>query len=191
MLDMRKSLLVVFGLIFSFLFNAVSLAVDTDAAETKITEEKVRAILKSMETAIIEGDVKGVTAHMAGDVVVKIHIPGPEGKEVITMDLKEYERHFEEGMKAAIDYSYLRKDLQIDIAPEGDTARVTSTVLESMTINNQVIKSITEETLVLELRRGRILITSAEGVILSLEIETEKVANFVDTFHSSDSPPPS
>jgi uncharacterized membrane-anchored protein len=65
MLDMRKSLSVVFGLIFSFLFNAVYLAVDTDAAETKITEEKVRAILKSMETAIIEGDVKGVTAHMA------------------------------------------------------------------------------------------------------------------------------
>jgi hypothetical protein len=104
------------------------------------------------------------------------------------MDLEQYERHFEEGMKAAIDYSYLRKDLQIDIAPGGDTARVTSTVLESMTINNQVIKSITEETLVLELRRGRILITMAEGVILSLEIETEKVANFVDSFHSSNSP---
>jgi hypothetical protein len=106
------------------------------------------------------------------------------------MNLEQYEHHFEEGMKAATDYSYLRKDLQIDIAPEGDTARVTSTVLESMTINDQVIKSITEETLVLELRRGRVLITSAEGDILSLEVETEKVAKFVDAFHSSDSPPP-
>lgn len=180
---MRKSQLVVTGLIFSFLFNAVYQAAYTDAAETKMTEEKVRAILSSMETAIKQGDVKGVTAHMAGDVVVRIHIPGPEGKEVLTMNLEQYERNFEEGLKAASDYSYFRKDLQIDIAPEGDAARVTSTVLETTTINGQVIKSITEETLVLELRRGRILITSAEGVILSLEIETEKVANFVDAFH--------
>ncbi|MHC4183466.1 MAG: hypothetical protein ACYSR0_08965, partial [Planctomycetota bacterium] len=88
---MRKLLLVITGFILCFLFNAAFQAVDANAAAIKITEEKVRAILSSMETAIIEGDVKGVTAHMAGDVVVKIHVPGPEGKEVITMNLEQYE----------------------------------------------------------------------------------------------------
>lgn len=171
---MRKPLLIITLLGIFFLLNSWYGAADAGMRATKITEEKILAIINSADAAITRGDVKGMTEHMASDIVVTVHIPGPEGTQVITMNLRQYEQFFEETMKAVTDYIYTRKDTQIVIAPGGDTATVKSTVLERTTIDGRVITSITEETAVFELRQGRILVTSLEGVILSLEVAEEK-----------------
>lgn len=171
---MKKPLLIIPLLGVFFLLNFWHQTADAGVRAAKITEEKLRAIINSMEAAITRGDVKGVIEHMASDVVVTVHVPGPEGTQVITMNLRQYEQFFEEGMKAVTDYIYTRKDTKIDIAPGGDTATVKSTVLERTTLNGRVISSIAEETAVFELQQGRILITSLEGVIISLDVEEEK-----------------
>jgi hypothetical protein len=171
---MRRLLIVIGGLGLCFFIIAVCQPALSISAGKKITEREILAILKSIDRAILEKDVKGITAHMASDIVVRLSIPGPEGPQILTMSREEYESNLEEGFRAATDYKYMRKDTRIDISSGGEAARVTSKVLETMARNGRIIRSATEEKSVFELRSERILITSIDAVILSLDMEGDK-----------------
>lgn len=171
---MRKLLSVITGFYLCFFFNAACQAATSNAAEEKITEQKILAILKSMDAETIRGNVKGITAYMAGDVIVRVDIPGPEGRQILTMTRDQYEHYVEEGISATTEYDYARKDTQIEISPEGDVARVTSLVLERAVMNGSVIKTTAKETSIFEVRQGRIVITSIDAVILGFDIDEER-----------------
>ena len=136
---------------------------------TKITEEKILSLLTSMDEAAIRQDVKALIAHMAPNVTIQLEIPGPGGKQTFRFNIKEYETHLKESFAQASDYKYKRTETNIEIAKDGQTARVTDTVLETVSIGGQTIRSETRETAMLELQNGKLLITALDGIVVSMK----------------------
>jgi ketosteroid isomerase-like protein len=154
---------------FFLLFLLLPLADASPADTGDITDDRIRSIISSVDTATRQRNVDGIVIHFAPDCVITLNIPGPTGRQIIRMNVQEYRTNLQQGFSAATEYTYHREELKIEIAPGGKRARVTDQVVEVITINRQTIKSVTQETAIFELRAGKILITSLEGVVLSME----------------------
>src|SRR3989304_4030404 len=154
---------------FFLLFLLLPLADASPADTGDITDDRIRSIISSVDTATRQRNVDGIVIHFAPDCVITVNLPGPTGRQIIRMNVQEYRADLQQGFSAATEYPYHREELKIEIAPGGKRARVTDQVVEVITINRQTIKSVTQETAIFELRAGKILITSLEGVVLSME----------------------
>ena len=147
------------------------LTVTVSSAEqaSKITKEKILNLLKSIDEAAIKKDAKTIMAHMAPNAVIKMEMPGPEGKQIFRWNTKEYETNLKQSYAEVSDYQYKRVNTKIEIAKDGRTARVTDTVLETVSVGGQTIHSETKETALLEWQNGKLLITTLDAVVVSMQ----------------------
>ena len=144
--------------------NVPSISAPAAKAKAKpvvITQAKVLARLATNDRAVARKDVNTIMVSMAANVVVKLTI---EGQGTQTMNRAQYRAMIEQGFKAVQNYRYKRTNTKITIAPGGQSARVTATVLENMQMNGTSIQGTTQETAILRVQGGRILVTSINAM---------------------------
>lgn len=180
---MRRLLTLVAGLSLCLLLTSMAAISQAGPADTQgkgITEQKIQAMIKSTERAIRNRDARGVGAVLADDAIVTIkNMPGPDGPQTLSFTKKQYVSFLQASWEVVKGHTYERRDVQIDIAGSGDIATVTDRVLETTTtVDGAEIKSAIDEESILELRDGRILVISVEGVVSRLDVTGGKAAGY-------------
>lgn len=131
---------------------------------SKISEQEVQSVIQAVDKAANDRSVKGILTHMADDVVVKLILTDGSQNKLYSLNRAQYAMLLEEGFKVAKEYEYGRKDTTISIAPDGKSAEVSSQTIETLTFPDGSQRSEAEETAILELRNGKVVITSVKAV---------------------------
>jgi hypothetical protein len=132
------------------------------AAKRKvITRGEINAMLVAVDKAANRRDVAGVCAPLAPNVVIKLTI---QGQGSYTWNRAQYKSYMEQSFRAAQKYQYKRSNTKISIAPDGQSARLTATIHETVQVNSMTVRGITNETSTLRVQGGRTVITAINGV---------------------------
>ena len=166
---MKKLRTLIGGLALCLLFVTLCQAGPPAVTGDRITLEDIDKFLEYADVVIAAKDADGVMSLLADDVLVGLKMQGPGGLMRLSLTREEYKGYLVEAWGALTDYSYKRGDVQVGISPDGKIATVTDTVTETLVTGGEKYKSVTEEESVLELRDGRILTISIEGVVLSFD----------------------
>ena len=66
-------------------------------------------------------------------------------------------------MRRRLAYQLERKNTQVRISNDGNTATVTSDLYESLTVQQGTLRAVSSEVAILTLREGKLVVTSLEG----------------------------
>lgn len=138
-----------------------------------ITKNEIVALLNRIDKASNNKDVDALCAQMAPNLVAKLTI---EGQPPLTLNLAQYKAAAAQGFAAVQNYKYTRTATQINIAPNGQSARVAATVQEQMTVNGTPMRGMSKQTTTVRLQGGRVLITSINAAMRIVANETARTA---------------
>ena len=126
-----------------------------------ITEAQVKSLLTQMDQAIASRNVDGVTRWLADDARVSgtMEVGGQQKSFAYNKD--EYAKSLFDTWGASSQYIYKRENQVIRI--QGGSAVVTADIKEQTQIGRQLIKTQTQESATVELRKGQPRITRVEG----------------------------
>jgi len=155
----------------------VLLRLPAPLAQAQITEPQVQALLESLDQAARSLKTDALMAHFADDAVMTLEVPTPDGPQRLRWNKTEYAKELDEGYKDAIDYTFERTETAIRIAPDGLSATVTATMVETLRTRDRLIRAVSRDKARLELRNGKLLVTRLDGVII--EFEQEETAEAV------------
>ena len=126
-----------------------------------ITEAQVKSLLTQMDQAIASRNVDGVTRWLTEDARVSGTIDIGGQKQSFAYGKDEYAKLLFDTWGSSSQYSYKRENQVIRI--QGSSAVVTADIKEQTQIGRQLIKTQTQESAVVELRKGQPRITRVEG----------------------------
>ena len=138
-----------------------------------ITKNEIVAMLKRSDRASNNKDVDAICAQMAPNFVARMTI---EGQPPLTLNLAQYRAAAVQGFAATRNYKYTRTATRVNIAADGQSARITATVQEQMTMNGTPLRGISKQTSTVRLQGGRILVTSIVAVARIVVNETSRAA---------------
>ncbi|MFQ5990295.1 MAG: hypothetical protein ACE5K9_10315 [Candidatus Methylomirabilales bacterium] len=154
-----------------FLLCATASVPAAIAATERITEAQIHQILEAIDAAAMERNAEGIVQYFARDCIIRLEMPGPHGRQVLQVNREEYATSLKESFSTLIKYEYLRMETKIHIGPDGKSARVTGKIYETMTVEDRIIKAVTQHTAIFEHRSGELSITSLDTTFLSMEEE--------------------
>ncbi|MFQ5656074.1 MAG: hypothetical protein ACE5G5_00865 [Candidatus Methylomirabilales bacterium] len=158
-------------LMLSFLLCTTLSAEAANASKGRITEARIQQILEAIDAAATQRNAEGIVTYFAKDCVIRLDMPGPHGRQLHKVDREQYEANLKQSFSTLTEYEYHRGETKIDIAPDGKTARVTGKIFETMTVEDRIIKSLSQHTAIFEVRSGELLITSLHSIFLRSEEE--------------------
>lgn len=131
--------------------------------ENQIRESQIRAILDAMETAANQKDVAGIVKYMAPNITIKITVQLGTGAQSLSLSREQYRQYLQQGFETAERRSSNYTNLKIQVAPNGQTATATYTLIEEAVLKGQpgTFVSTSQETVKFERIKGQILETSA------------------------------
>jgi ketosteroid isomerase-like protein len=132
-------------------------------AEAPLTEPRIMAMFEQLESSVRARDARGVAGHFSPDAVIRLVIPSAAGSQKMEMGVQQYTRMLEQAWAMAESYTFTVEDIVIEISPDGRTAEVSDTTVESMRIQGQTISSRTRETFSVASRGGRPVLTRLTG----------------------------
>lgn len=136
-----------------------------DPAPARITERQVRELVDRTTRAANARDVPVIMDSLAGDVRIVLDFRGPGGKrQRMRLNREQYEAQARESLRQLGKYSYKRDQVDVAIAPDGQSATVKSRVREVTEYQGNTIVVALDETARLTLRDGRLLVTEVHGV---------------------------
>lgn len=138
-------------------------------AQGRITEPQAQALLEALDRAAASQNTDALMAHFSDDCIITLEIPGPDGAHRFRWSKEEYATQLEEGYEETEAYTVERTDTTIQIAPDGQSARVTATVTEAIRTQTHLIHAVTKDEARLELRDGKLVVTRLDGVVLEFE----------------------
>lgn len=126
-----------------------------------ITRGEITLILTSADKATHKKDVNGIVAPMAANAVIRLSI---HNYGEFNWNRAQYKAYAEQTLRMVENYQYKRSSTRITIAPNGQSARVTATVQETMQMNGIRVRGVTNEAVIFQIQGGRAVITSLTGV---------------------------
>lgn len=147
-------------LMLALLLLAAPLANAADA----LTEQNIRAMYGELIAAAAAKDIEGVLSHMSEDVRISIETPSEMGGNM-EMDRRQYRDLLTQGWDGVEDYRLEADIHSIEIAADGQTAKVVDLTTESMHIQGMPVKASTLETATLQLIDGKPRFSRIDGVI--------------------------
>jgi ketosteroid isomerase-like protein len=132
-------------------------------AEEPLTEPRIMAMFEQLEASIRGRDARGVAGHFSPDAVIRLVMPPAAGGQKMEMGVQQYTRMLEQAWAVAESFTYTVEDIVIQVSPDGRTAQVSDTTVESMRIRGQTISSRTREHFSVVSRGGRPVVTRLTG----------------------------
>jgi hypothetical protein len=128
-----------------------------------LTEADVMTLFEQLESSIRSRNARGVARHFAPDAIIRLVMPASAGGQKLEMGVQQYTRMLEQAWAVAESFTYSVEDIAIEIGPDGRTAEVSDTTVESMRIRGQTISSRTRERFSVARRGGRPVVTRLTG----------------------------
>lgn len=112
---------------------------------TNISKADVKATLDFIDKALVKKDAKEVVANYASNAVITATTFENGRKDVSTRNRNDYEQALEECFNSYDHYTLHRKDLLIEIAADGKTARSVSVVVENFRFEGEMEQAISTD----------------------------------------------
>ena len=156
-LHLRQSILLVFLLVLPGMVYA--------QAQNEITESQLTAYVSSVDRASRKGNIDAVVATLANDVKIKMSVvtPNSDQEKVLTLTKQQYAFNTRTVMRQRLAYSLVRKNTRFKIYEGAKVATVTSDIYETLTLKQGTLRAVSSETAIVELRNGKLLVTSIES----------------------------
>ena len=135
--------------------------------EDGITESKVMELLNSVDKAARKGNVAGMAAPLASDVKMKVTVltPGSDKEQVAHWTKEQYIFYTKRGLRRRLSYTLERKNTRVQIYNDNKTAMIVSDLYETLKIAQGTLRTVSSETAILNLRNGKIVVTSVETIM--------------------------
>lgn len=133
------------------------------AVNGKISTTNIFAILDSMDQGLVKKDAALVVANFASNAVITaVVVEGPR-TYTSTNDMSNYRSSLEAGFKSFDDYKLQRKDVIVQISPDGRKATSSSTLVETYRFAGNAERAVTKESASFELVDGNIRLTKMDS----------------------------
>ena len=130
-----------------------------------ITEDKMMAIVDSVDRASRRGNLAGLTAPLAKDVKIKwtFTTAANPREQVLYFNRAQFVVHTREGLRKRVAYTLERRSTRVKIYDDGKSAAVIEEVYEAVTVPQGTLRGITSSVTTYSLRGGKILATSIDA----------------------------
>lgn len=122
------------------------------AAISQLTEQSVRQLLAKVDKAIASHDVDLLGQTLSDDVEITMVMTAGGRTQRATLNKAQYLKAVRDTWAAASNYTYRRSNERITIT--GGTATVKSEVLESLVMENQLMRTMSQETATIAMVKG-------------------------------------
>ena len=131
--------------------------------ENQISESQIRSILNAMETAANQKNVDGILKYMSPNITITITVQLGTGAQRLSLTREQYRQYLQQGFETTERRSGKYTNLKVQIAPNGQTATATYTLVEEATLKGQpgTFTSTSQETVKFERIKGQLLETAA------------------------------
>jgi len=144
----------------------VMLTCSANAQEaTPISKADVQAVLNSIDNGVLKKDAGAVIANFASNAVITATISEGGRKDTTKQDAKGYRQALEAGFKSFDNYIIKRKDVTIEVAPDGKSARSNSALLETYRFNGKMQQGLTKESATFERVGTKVLIVKMHSEV--------------------------
>ena len=132
-----------------------------------LSKKDVKAVLMSIDTALLKKDANAVIANFASNAVITATV-FEDGRTTQTeYDLSSsYGIVLAAGFQSFSDYKLTRKDVVIKISTDGRTARTTSKLTETFVFGGDSERAVTDESATLQAFDGKVLVTKMHDEVV-------------------------
>jgi hypothetical protein len=132
-------------------------------AATQLTVEEVRQVMEATDVAAGHHDTQAIGAHLGQKFFKYIDIPSGEEPATAKINREQYLQIIEQGWNKVQNYAYQRKDVVINVTPDGSAAESFSTVIETFTVDGKDMVSKVREYASYALENGRAVIVNIDS----------------------------
>lgn len=132
-------------------------------AAERLTDEMVRDTLDTVDRATAQQDLDTVRKYLSEDF--RLHMSAPSLQEPYELDVHQYMGHLARAYELVKDYSFKRKDVDIKVADDGQTASSTSQILEFLTLKEERLSFVTNQIIFYSLQSDHAVITTIDATI--------------------------
>ena len=133
------------------------------SAASKITAEQVRQVIEATDVAAQQHDTQAIGGYLGRNFFKYIDATVEEKAATVRIDRERYLQLIEQGWSEVHNYAYQRKDLVINVTPDGSAAESFSTVVETFTADGKNMVSKVREYATYELEDGRTVIVNIDS----------------------------
>jgi ketosteroid isomerase-like protein len=135
------------------------------ADEAALTEASVNQMLNEVQAAVDEKSVSALAPYFTDDATITAVLPASMGG-TSTVTKQQYLESLKQGWGLPAEYTYEIQNIEIEIAPDGQTAVATDVALETVAMNGKVVASSrTQETINIVLDNGSPRIKALRGEV--------------------------
>lgn len=149
------------SLLLRLVLSSFVIVVTTSAFAADLTEQSVKQVIETFDRANKAKNAGQIVSLMTDDVELTLHIDAQGQQQVIELTKPEYAALLQQSWDMASNYQYSRSNLAIKM--DGNKARVTADIKESMTVQGQSVSAVTKTETVVESIDGKAMITRVTG----------------------------
>jgi hypothetical protein len=131
----------------------------------KFSKTNILTILDSMDKGFLNKDAAAIFASFASNaVIIATVVEGPR-TTTTTNDMSSYRRDVEAGFESFDDYELQRKDVAVEITPDGQRAASQSILIETYRFSGKAERAVTRESDIFEVMDGKIRLTKMNSKV--------------------------
>ncbi len=146
----------------------VALLVSTQVlSDQRMTADMVRQVIEKTDLAAIQRDTQAIGVHLGSDFFKYIDLPYDDVPLAIELNKEQYLEQIDQGWGKLEAYQYVRRNVVINVARDGQSAESFSTVTETFRVNGQEMVSEVREYASFVFENGQPVIVRVEGITLT------------------------
>ena len=130
--------------------------------DVRLTREGIDLLLDALDEAVRRKDVEGILRHISHDATITIHLKQGPQQQMAMLTREDYRKTFAMSFAFPSANDYTRTNTSVSLASDEQSAKVSFKSTETLRQANREFKTEGEETLVLNIRDGKPMITSLE-----------------------------
>jgi len=131
-------------------------------AADRLTKDMILKVIEVTDAASKQRDTGAIGAALGSNFYRYIELPSEGMPVAARIDKQQYLKIIDEGWEKTSKYQYERRDVVINLSPEGDSGESFSTVLETFVIDGREMVSKIREYARYELEDGRPVIVNID-----------------------------
>ena len=137
----------------------------TSQLSPKISKTQVLVVLDSIDKGLTNKDAGTVVTNFASNAVITATIVERQQTDTTKANKEKYRLSLEAGFKVFDDYKLRRKDVTVEIAPDGQKATSLSTLVETYRFDGRAKQAATKESASFEMIGGKVLLTKMDSKV--------------------------
>lgn len=131
-------------------------------AADKLTKDMIRELIETTDTASMQRDTAAIGAALGSNFYKYVDVTSEGMPATARITKQQYLDTIDKGWEKTSKYQYTRKDVVINLSPEGDSAESFSTIVENFEIDGREMRSKVREYARYELENGRPVIVNID-----------------------------